>query len=109
MWSASFAHSCPNFVGSRTAIPRRSSTACSPGSSPVGSAVDEEEVEAVADAEAIQACLDELLGLGRIGGRVDVEDATTLRVSKRANAVARRLVRQRRGGLTAAAEDHERE
>ena len=72
-------------------------------------AVDEGEVEPVADAEPVEAVLGEHdRPLGR-GGRVDVEHPAPLGVGQRADAVLGRETGKRGGRLAAPAQDHERD
>ena len=71
-------------------------------------AVDERQVEPVADAETIEArARDPDKALVR-GAAVHIKHAAAFRVSKRAHAVQCRPLRERRRRRPAAAEDHER-
>ena len=72
-------------------------------------AVDEREVEPVADAEPVEARLGHREHLLRRGAVVDVEDAAALGVRERADAVLRRVPRERSGRRPAPAQDHERD
>ena len=75
------------------------------GSERLGAPVDEAEVQPVADAEPVEAGLDDRVrALGRRVG-VDVEHAAALRVGERADAVLGGEPRERRSRLPAAAED----
>jgi hypothetical protein len=71
-------------------------------------AVDEREVETVANAEAIETRPRNRGKPFVRGATVHVEDAAALRVSERSHAVQRRAVRERRGRRPTATEDHER-
>ena len=80
-----------------------------PGCQAGSLAIDEREVEPVADAEPVEAGVDDRRHTIGAGGAVDVEDAAALGVRQRANAVVRREPLERRGRRTAAAQDHERD
>ena len=72
-------------------------------------AVDEKQVEPVADAEPIETGLDHRLRHRRVGRCRQVEDAAALSVRERADAVLGGMAGERGGGLAAAAQDHERQ
>ncbi len=72
-------------------------------------AVDEQQVQAVADTEAVEARVHEGGCAFRRGGAVHVEHAPALGVRERADAVLGRETREARGRLAAATEDHERD
>ena len=69
--------------------------------------VDQEEVEAVADPEAVEAALDEAQRHRPVRALLDVEHPAALRVGKGPHASLRRQARQGRRRLAGAPEDHE--
>ena len=73
-----------------------------------GLPVDEGEVEPVADAEPVEAGVDDRRHAIGACRAVDVEDAAALGVGERAHAVVGREARERRRRGAAAAQDHER-
>ena len=75
----------------------------------LGLAVDEREVEPVADAEPVEHGLGHLQGALALRGRMDVEDTASLRVRKRADSVLGRQLRELGGRRAAPAEDDERD
>ena len=87
-------------------MPSRSSTGAS---STLRRAVDEQQVQAVADAEPVEARLDERLRLRGVGSSPYIEDTAALGVGERPDPVGRGLPGQLGGRLAAAAQDHERQ
>ena len=92
-----------------TSTPRPSHAATTLGRQAGGLPIDEGEVEPVADAEPVQAGVDDRRHAIGSGRAVDVEDAAALGVRQRANAVVGREPRESRRRGAAAAQDHERD
>ena len=89
--------------------PRRQNSSSSGGRSAAAPRSTSSEVEAVADAEPVEARLGDRERLLRDGGRVDVEHAAALGVGERADAVLGREARELGRARAAAAEDDERD
>ena len=92
----------------RTSSPRAGRARSRPGDA-VGAAVDEREVEPVADPEPVEARVGEGEGLLRSAAAVDVEDAAALGVGERATPFSAASRGERGRRLAAPSQDHERD